>query len=154
MPLYKLINDPLGTVIGVEDVKRNIKPVLAKAGNGRFPASRVHWSIDIDSNPMQRSLSGCNGLEKHIALTKDDVVVIADSSTFPPVKPPFPVCPAPSQKPCLMKSVLSRPRDIAGNYTVEIVSVSPALICTGSAKHTTMPASPLSDLAEMDCPSR
>ena len=55
MPLYKLINDPLGTVIGVEDVKRNIKPVLAKAGNGRFPASRVHWSIDIDSNPMQRS---------------------------------------------------------------------------------------------------
>ena len=36
MPLYKLINDPLGTVMGVENVNRNVKPVLAKAGNGRF----------------------------------------------------------------------------------------------------------------------
>ena len=25
MPLYKLINDPLGTVLGVENVKRNVK---------------------------------------------------------------------------------------------------------------------------------
>ncbi len=36
MPLYKLINDPLATVMGVENVNRNVKPVLAKAGNGRF----------------------------------------------------------------------------------------------------------------------
>jgi len=25
MPLYKLINDPLGTVMGVESVKKNVK---------------------------------------------------------------------------------------------------------------------------------
>ena len=25
MPLYKLINDPLGTVMGIGDVKRNVK---------------------------------------------------------------------------------------------------------------------------------
>jgi hypothetical protein len=25
MPLYRFINDPLGTVMGVEDVKRNVK---------------------------------------------------------------------------------------------------------------------------------
>ena len=25
MPIYKLINDPLATVIGVEDVKKNVK---------------------------------------------------------------------------------------------------------------------------------
>jgi hypothetical protein len=36
MLLYKLINDPLATVMGVENVNRNVKPVLAKAGNGRF----------------------------------------------------------------------------------------------------------------------
>ena len=55
MPLYKMINDPLSTVMGVENVKKNVKPVLAKAGNGRFCASAVCCSVDIDSNPMQRS---------------------------------------------------------------------------------------------------
>ncbi len=36
MPLYKMINDPLRTVMGVENINRNVKPVRAKVGNGRF----------------------------------------------------------------------------------------------------------------------
>jgi transposase-like protein len=54
MPLYRLINDPFGTVLGVENVKRNVKPVLAKAGNGRFGSSAMYCSIVIASKAMQR----------------------------------------------------------------------------------------------------
>ena len=37
MPLYKLINDPFGTVLGVENVKKNVKfDAIAEEQNGRF----------------------------------------------------------------------------------------------------------------------
>ena len=54
MPLYKMINDPLRTVMGVENVNRNAKPVLAKAGNGRFWASAVCLSAAIALYATQR----------------------------------------------------------------------------------------------------
>jgi hypothetical protein len=39
MPLSRLINDPLGTVLGVENVKKNVKfDAIAKEQNGRFQA--------------------------------------------------------------------------------------------------------------------
>ena len=55
MPLYELINDPLRTVMGVENVNRNVKPVLAKAGNGKFWASALYVSSHIASWATQRS---------------------------------------------------------------------------------------------------
>ena len=55
MPLYKMINDPLGALMGVENVKENLKPVLAKAGNGRFGAFALPLNTGIGSKAMQRS---------------------------------------------------------------------------------------------------
>jgi len=38
MPLFKLINDPLGTVMGIENVKKNVKHVLERSeGMADFP---------------------------------------------------------------------------------------------------------------------
>jgi len=38
MPLSRLINDPLGTVLGVKNVKKNVKFDAIKEQNGRFQA--------------------------------------------------------------------------------------------------------------------
>ena len=39
MSLYRLINDPLGTVLVVKNVKKNVKfDAIAKEQNGRFQA--------------------------------------------------------------------------------------------------------------------
>ena len=52
---------------------------------------RTLWEVVLLGVPQAppggcELVSGGNGLEKHITLAKNDVVVIADSSAFPSVK--------------------------------------------------------------------